>query len=144
MDQKDYIITQIRKVRRNGFISSLIYLLFILLFLVLSPFVIIEKIQLREFSTVIILTLGEIILTIVAFLFFQIVKEKYSIKNSRILKCIENPDLVSEIIVQPSKIIFEIKGMEDETINLKNSDYRSKLIAAIESIFGKSKLIIES
>ena len=44
----------------------------------------------------------------------------------------------------PCKILFEIKGMQDEAIYLKDSQYRDVIISNIKQVFGEDKVYLES
>lgn len=69
------------------------------------------------------------------------IRQKTSFAKSLINKCFHNQDILNKIIITNNKILSDISDMEDESIYLKNTEYRRKLINALKSVFGKSKII---
>lgn len=143
MEPKIYFIKQLKKIRSAEFYRNSIKLLLMLLFIVLTPVSLYEKILDREYFIAIILIVAEIVFAGLCFGFFNKAKAFFSIKTSRIFQCVEKPELVNEIIVSKYRVVFEIKGMEDEYICIKNSEYRNTIIDSIKSIFGNDKVIVE-
>lgn len=141
MEAKKKLIKQLRQKYKVLFYSQLIKVLFVLLFILLTPFSIYEKWQDNEFLTLILLIIAELVFIFILIILFNSAKEHYSLKNSSIYKCIDNPENITEIIVTPKKILFEIKGMEDETIFIKHSAKRERLLSYIKQIFGENKII---
>ncbi len=142
MENKNYFIKQLKYLRRVEFFSNFSKLIILLLFVMLSPIAIYEKIINSELFIALILMVAEIVFIVLSINFFSKAKEYSSIKKSRLFQCVNNPELVSEIIISKNKILFEIKGMQDETLYLKESEYRTKIIDSIVLIFGKNKVIL--
>lgn len=142
MENKNYLIKQLKYLRRVEFYSNFSKLIILLLFVMLSPIAIYEKIINSELFIALILMVAEIVFIVLSINFFSKAKEYSSIKKSRLFECVNNPELVSEIIISKNKILFEIKGMQDETLCLKESEYRTKIIDSIVLIFGKNKVIL--
>lgn len=142
MENKNYLIKQLKYLRRVEFFSNFSKLIILLLFVMLSPIAIYEKIINSELFIALILMVAEIVFIVLSINFFSKAKEYSSIKKSRLFQCVNNPELVSEIIISKNKILFEIKGMQDETLYLKESEYRTKIIDSIVLIFGKNKVIL--
>jgi hypothetical protein len=109
---------------------------------ILSVFMIIDKIKERDFSTVILLFISGVLFSAIAYLFYKSAIDFYSIHKSRIYSCIENPEHVTEIIVTDKKILFEIKGMEDETLFIKDSGRKKEILDSIKIIFGDDKIVM--
>lgn len=141
MGNINYFIKQLKYLRRVDFYSYVSKLIILLLFVVLSPIAIYEKIVNSELLIALILVVAEIIFIVLSINFYIKAKEFSSIKRSRLYQCIKNPELVNEILVSKNKILFEIKGMQDETLYMKDSEYRKKIIDSIKSTFGESKVI---
>lgn len=141
MEQKKYLISQLKRLRRIEFFSNLPRLILVFLFVVLSPILIYDKILRHEYFIVVILIIAEIVFFVLAVTLFKHGKEKYSLRNSRIIRCIDEPELVSKILITSNKILFEIKGLEDEAIVLKHSEYRKKIINSIKSVFDSTKIV---
>lgn len=141
MDAKKELIKQLHKKYNVHFYSQLIKVLIILLFILLTPFSIYEKWQENEILTLILLIITESVFIFILIILFNSAKEHYSLKNSSIYKCIDNPESITEIIVTQKKILFEIKGIEDETIFIKHSAKRERLLSYIKQIFGENKII---
>ena len=141
MNEKKELIKQLNSQRKANFFSQLIKVIFISIFIILAPFVIYYKWLNEDVLTVSLLIIAELVFIIIGLVLFNTAKEFYSIKKSRIYQCIDNPENVTEIIVSPQKILFEIKGMEDETIFLKHSDYRNKVLSNINKVFGVNKIV---
>lgn len=141
MESKNYLIKQIEYLRRVEFYSQLSKLILLSLYVIISPFVIYAKIINSELFVALILIIAEIVLIVLSYNIFFKVLEFSSIKNSRIYQCIDNPELVNEVLVSNNKILFELKGIQDEALFLKNSDYRNEIIDSIRTVFGKTKVI---
>lgn len=141
MESKDRLVKQLKNIRKNIFISRLIKVVFLLAFVILMPIVIYEKIVANDLISVIFFIIAEVILIVVTIVLSKSAREFYSLKSSRIYKCMENPDAISEIIVTNEKILFEIKGMQDEKLYLKESKFRSLLISNITEVFGEDKIV---
>lgn len=142
MDEKKYFIDQLKNIRRNEFLSVFLRAFIIFTFVSLSPFIIQNKIAEKDTLIVIFLILAEVIFISLLYSQILILVSLFYIKNSRIYCCIDKPEAVTEIIISDKKILFEIKGMEDETIYMKPSESRKQLINAIKTIFRNSNLVI--
>jgi len=141
MEGREQFIIQLKRLRKNEFYSRLVKLIILAVFIILTPFVIVEKIQEKDIMTLGILLFAELFFIGITVLIFKAAFEFFSIKNSRIYQCIENPGAVTEIVITPHKIVFEIKGMEDETIFLKQSQFRSELVNNIKKVFGENIIV---
>lgn len=141
MEQRKYLLSQIKRLRKIDFYNNLSKLVLIVLFVLICPVLIYNKILLHEYFTVVFLIIAEVVFIVLAIPLFNESKEKYSLKNSRIIRCIEHPEIVTEIIITPNKILFEIKELEDESIFLDHSEYRNKIIKSIESIFINTRIV---
>lgn len=140
MDRNTRLIKNLKRLRKNEFISRLIKIILLTIIIFLTPFTIYEKIADGDLLTGFVLLLAELFLIGIGIMLLRSALEFYDIKNSRIYQCIENHEAVTEIVVTPQKIVFEIKGMEDETIYLKHSKFRNELISNITKVFGESKI----
>jgi len=141
MENINFIIQQLKYLRKIEFYNYASKLGILLIFVVLSPIAIYEKTINSEFLLALILIFAEIVFLVLCINFYNKAKDFSSIKRSRLYQCIEKPELLNEIIVSDHKILFEIKGMEDETIYIRDSEYRDKIIDSIKSVFGSSIVI---
>ena len=141
MENHLILIKQLRRIQRTEFYNHAIKLIPLSLFVFFSPLLILDKFYKKDYLTILFLIVAELIFIGIAIVCYRMAKEKYSFKNSRIYQCIQNPELVTEIIVSSNKILFEIKGMEDETIFLKQSNLKSEILANIKEAFGENKII---
>lgn len=141
MEGREQFINQLKRLRKNEVYSRLVKLIILTVFIILTPFVIFEKINDNDIITLGVLFFAELLFICMAIMIHKAALEFFSIKNSRIYQCIENPSAVTEIVITPQKIVFEIKGMEDETIFLKHSQYRSELITNIKEVFGENIIV---
>jgi hypothetical protein len=141
MNAKTRLSDILIKLRRREFSYMLIKFLLTSIFVLLIPFLIYEKFQSSDFFTFTILLFAELLFILVMISLFKSAREFYSIKNSRIYQCIEKPDRINEIIISKNRILFELKGMEDECIYIKESKTRSDLLKNITSVFGESKIV---
>jgi hypothetical protein len=144
MESKERLIRNLKKHRKKEFFSRLVKIIFLSVFIILTPIIIYEKIQEKDFMTVVLLSISELIISVIAIILLKIAIKFYQIKNSGIFRCIENPQAVSEIVVTPCKIVFEIKGMEDETIFLKHSVFRTEILTTFKEVFGENKFVNNS
>jgi len=140
MDRKTRLIKNLKRLRKNEFYSRLIKIILLAIIILLTPITIFEKIRDGDFMTGVVLLIAELFLIGIGIMFLKSALEFYDIKNSRIYQCIENKGAVTEIVVTPIKIVFEIKGMEDETIFLKPSKFRTEFIKNITEVFGEKKI----
>jgi len=143
MENSNFFIKQLKYLRRVEFYNYASKLIILLLFVVLTPIAIYEKIVNSELFIALILVVAEILFIVLSINFYIKAKEFSSIKGSRMYQCVEKPALVNEILVSKNKILFEIKGMQDDTLFIKDSEYRNKIIDSIKSIFGSEKVIFE-
>ena len=141
MDTKERLVKHLKKLRKNEFYFLLVKIIFITTFLILTPIIIYEKIQERDFITIVLLLIAEMVLILVAIMLLKTAFEIFKIENSSIYQCINNPNAVTEIVITPNKIVFEIKGMEDETLFLKKSHFRSEMLSYIKEVFGENKIV---
>lgn len=141
MDAKEKLTKNLKRLRKNEFYFRLGKLIFLFVFVILTPIAIIERIIEGDVLTLVILFIAELIFIGISYIFFKDAIELKNITNSRIYQCIDNPVAVTEIVVTPDKIVFELKGMEDESILLKNSSSRTELINNIKEVFGENKIV---
>ena len=141
MEGREQFTNQLKRLRKNEFYRRLVKLIILAVFIILTPFIIFEKILEKDIVTLGILLFSELFFIVITIMILKSALEFFRLKNSRIYQCIENPDAVTEIVITPHKIVFEIKGMEDETIFLKHSQFRSELITNIKEVFGENKIV---
>lgn len=144
MNAKEKLITNLKRHRKNGIYVCFIELILSLIFVVLTPIAIYEIIIEGDILTIVILSIAEIIFIGISIFLFKNIIELKNITNSRIYQCIENPVAMTEIIIRSKKIIFEIKGMRDETLYLSQSKFRNELIQNIINVFGTDKIVNEN
>jgi hypothetical protein len=144
MQTKLLFAKQLIKQRQIEFYLRAVKVLLLFIIIVLSILMIFDKIQEREFSTVILLLISVVLFSAIAYLLYKSAMDFYSIHKSRIYSCIENPEYVTEIIVTSQKILFEIKGMEDETLFIKDSERKKEILESIKKIFGEDKIVINN
>jgi len=141
MESKEVFVRHLKNIRRKEFYSRLSKVLFLAFFIILIPFILYSKAKESDILTMIVLLIAEFIFIAINFNLIKEALEFRVIKNSRIYQSIENPETVSEIIVSPFKIIFELKEMEDETLFIKHSVFRTKIIMSIKEVFGETKIV---
>jgi hypothetical protein len=144
MDARTHFIKQLKRLRKIEFYTLMFKSLFFFVLCLCLSIILIEKFQERDNSTALFLLISLIFFIGIAIMFLKGALEFNSIENSQIINCIEKPYLVTEIIINSKKIKFEIRGMEDETIFLKNSARKDEIIQSIILIFGKDKIVMNS
>jgi hypothetical protein len=141
MEAKEKLIKNLKRLRENEFYLRLGKLIFLFVFVILTPIAIVERIIEGDVLTLVILFIAELIFVGISYIFFKDAIELKNITNSRIYQCIDNPVAVTEIVVTPDKIVFELKGMEDESIFLKHSGFKTELVDNIKEVFGENKIV---
>jgi len=141
MDSKKLLISQLKKLRNNAFNQSLLKVIFLTIFVILAPISIYSKIQESDILTVIVLFIAEAFFIGIIIILLKSGILNKNICNSSIYQSINEPGLVTEIIVTPDKIVFEIKGLEDETLFIKESTFRSEMLKNIKDVFGENKVV---
>jgi hypothetical protein len=144
MGAKEKLIKNLKSHRRNEIYFRSVELILSLLFVFLTPAAIYDIIIEGDSLTIIILCITEIIFLGISFFLTKIILDLKNITNSRIYQCIENPLAMNEIIIRSKKIIFEIKGMQDETLYLSQSKFRNELIENVINVFGSDKIVREN
>jgi len=141
MEKKDYLIIQFTRLFKIDHYGNIIKLIPILLFIILSPFLIYNEFLAENYLNLFVLLFAEILFAFIAYSKYATIRIKSSFRKSRIYMCFQNKDNLNKIIISKSKILFDIIGMEDESINLKDSDYRDTIIASLKEFYGDSKII---
>lgn len=141
MDSKNLLISQLKKLRNNAFNQSLLKVIFLTIFVILAPISIYSKIQESDILTVIVLFIAETFFIGIIIILLKSGILNKNIRNSSIYQSINDPGLVTEIIVTPDKIVFEIKGLEDETLFIKESTFRTEILKNIKDVFGENKVV---
>jgi len=141
MGSKKQLISQLKTLRQSAFNQNLLKVIFLTIFVILAPISIFSKIQESDILTVVILFIAEAFFIGIIIILLKSGFFNNNIQNSSIYKCIENPGLVKEIIVTSEKIVFEIKGLEDETLFIKESIFRTEMLKNIQDVFGENKIV---
>jgi len=141
IDKTRMLIFHLKRIQKREFITSVIQLVSISFFVILTPFLIIEKILVNEYVTAFVLLIAEIIFFGIAVIIFKQIRENSSRYNRLINVCTENPGLVTEIIISKFRIHFEIKGFEDVSIFVKGTKYRKEIIISIKFLFDESQIV---
>lgn len=136
-----YLITQFRRLYKIELFNKMVKLFLLVLFVLLNPILIYDGIITRKVFTVILLSIAEFLFLFLSYSTYSDVKNKNSFSKSRIYKGFQNQNIVNRIIVSDNKIIFDISGMEDESVYLKISEYKRKIVNSLKSVFGESKII---
>lgn len=144
MEAKEKLIKNLKRQRRDKIYVRSIELILSLLFVFLTPIAIYDLIIDGNVLSIIILCIAEIIFVGISSFLARIILDLKNIENSRIYQCIANPAAMTEIIIRPKNIVFEIKGMRDETLYLSQSKFRNELIENIISVFGSDKIVNEN
>jgi hypothetical protein len=105
---------------------------------------IVDQFKEQDIFTAIFLLIAELIFIGIVILLYRSAIEFNNISNSRIYQCIDSPEKITEIVVTPTKIVFEIKGMEDETIFLNDNSFRKEFLASVKNVFGNNKIVIQN
>ena len=140
METKDKLVKQLNKLRLDELYSRLLRIFLLTIFIILIPILIYDKFIEKDTLTALVLLLAELLFIGIDIALYKGATEFFNLKNSRIYQCLENTEAVTEIVVTPIKIVFEIKGMEDETIFLKPSDFRTEFIKNIAKVFGENRI----
>ena len=119
----------------------MVKLFLLVLFVLLNPILIYDGIITRKVFAVILLSIAEFLFLFLSYSTYSDVRNKNSFSKSRIYKGFQNQNIVNRILVSDNKIIFDISGMEDESLYLKNSEYKRKIVNSLKSVFGESKII---
>ena len=141
MESKKQLISQLKKLRQSAFNQNLLKVIFLTIFVILAPIIIYSKIQESDILTVVVLFIAETLFIGIIIILLNSGIFNNNIQNSSIYKCIENPGLVTEIIVTSEKIVFEIKGLEDETLFIKESIFKTEILKNIQDVFGENKIV---
>ncbi|MFA5431858.1 MAG: hypothetical protein WC319_03180 [Candidatus Paceibacterota bacterium] len=136
-----YLITQFRRLYKIELFNKMVKLFLLVLFVLLNPILIYDGIITRKVFTVILLSIAEFLFLFLSYSTYSDVKNKNSFSKSRIYKGFQNQNIVNRIIVSDNKIIFDISGMEDESVYLKISEYKRKIVNSLKSVFGESKIV---
>jgi hypothetical protein len=140
METKDKLVKQLNKLRLDELYSRLLRIFLLTIFIILIPILIYDKFIEKDTLTALVLLLAELLFIGIDIALYKGATEFFNLKSSRIYQCLENTEAVTEIVVTPFKIVFEIKGMEDETIFLKPSEFRTEFINNITKVFGENKI----
>jgi hypothetical protein len=143
MESKKQLITQLKKLRNSAFNQNLLKVIFLSVFVILAPISIYSKIQESDILTVIVLLIAETFFIGIIIILLKSGIMNKNIHNSSIYQSIEDPGLVTEIIVTTEKIVFEIKGLEDETLFIKESTFRTEMLKNIKDVFGENKVVLK-
>lgn len=136
-----YLITQFRRLYKIELFNKMVKLFLLVLFVLLNPILIYDGIITRKVFTVILLSIAEFLFLFLSYSTYSDVRNKNSFSKSRIYKGFQNQNIVNRIIVSDNKIVFDISGMEDESIYIKNSEYKRKIVNSLKSVFGESKIV---
>lgn len=140
-DDTKYLFTQFNRLYKIDYISRLVKLLPLVLFVVLSPILIYDEFISGKYLTVVFLLIAEMLFLFLSFSMYSDIRGKTSFVKSRIYKCFQNQNIMSKIIVSDNKILFDISDMEDEAIYLKDSEYKRNIVNSLKSVFGESKIV---
>jgi len=143
MESKKRLISQLKKLRKSAFNQSLLKVIFLGIFVILAPISIYSKIKESDILTVIVLLIAETFFVGIIIILLKSGISNRNIHNSSIYQSIEKPGLVTEIIVTSEKIVFEIKGLEDETLYIKESTFRTEILKNIKNVFGENKVVLK-
>ncbi len=144
MQTKLLFVKQLIRQRKIEFYLRAYKILLLIIIVILSVFMIIDKIKERDIPTIILLLISVVFFSAIAYMLYKSAMDYYSIHKSSIYSCIENPANVTEIIVTSQKILFEIKGMEDETLFIKDSGRKREILESIKIIFGDDKIVMNN
>lgn len=139
MGTKERLILVIDKYRKIELWDASIKLATSLFLLVSAPFIIYLKVIHKELFIPLILLI--MMLYVVFFLKELILKVNKLCKKEKmeIFKCIESPELVTEIFVFSTKISIDIKGSENFEIKIRNGEMKSEMINLFKEYFVESK-----
>lgn len=142
MNEKEKFIKQLKKLRRNEFYRYLVKIIFIAILLSINPILVFDKIQEKDWITVVFLSIAEMLFIVIIITIIKPAGELFRIRYSRIYQCINIPEKVTEIVIKTDRIIFELKEMEDEIIYIRESDFRSEIVETIRLVFGSGKIVM--
>lgn len=137
----EYLFKQFNRLYKIDYISRLVKLLPLVLFVLLCPILIYDEFISGKYLTVVFLLIAEMLFLFLSFSMYSDIRGKTSFVKSRIYKCFQNQNIMSKIIVSDNKILFDISDMEDEAIYLKDSEYKRNIVNSLKSVFGESKIV---
>ena len=138
---KEYLIGEITRRRKIHFYNSIVKMSFITVFVALCPLLIYKSVIQKDLLISFFLLMSEVVFVVILIFLFRFVKDKINVRESRIIKCIENPEILSEFIVNNYSFLFEIKGMENETLIISHNETRKKILIALKDVFDSSKIV---
>lgn len=65
------------------------------------------------------------------------------LKNNKIYKIVQQPDLVTEIFIYPDKISFDIKGAENFEFKIDSCECKNEFLNALREFFWSDKIIVD-
>ena len=137
----EYLFKQFNRLYKIEYLSKLVKLVPLVLFVVLSPILIYDVFISGKYLTVVFLLIAEFLFLFLSYSIYIVIRGKTSFAKSRIYKGFQNQNIVNRIIVSDNKILFDISDMEDEEIYLKNTEYKGKIVNSLKSVFGESKIV---
>jgi hypothetical protein len=143
MNDKEYLISQFKRLNNIDLLNSFFKLIPLLLFVFINPFVMYFEFINKNFFTFSFLIIAEILFAFLAYTIFLNILKIYDFSKSKIFYSIKNKEIVNKIILSNNKILFDLIGTEDEIVYLSNSDLKSKIVFAMKKYFGESKVEIK-
>lgn len=137
----EYLFKQFNRLYKIEYLSKLVKLVPLVLFVILSPILIYDEFISGKFLTVVFLLIAELLFLFLSYSMYSEIRGKTSFTKSRIYKGFQDKNIVNRIIVSDNKILFDISEMEDEAIYLKNSEYKRNIVNSLKSVFGESKIV---
>jgi len=141
MDHFNFLINKFEQIYKIEVYLKLIKLIPTVFLIIICPFALFKEIVIFQYFNGIMLIIAETLL--IFFLVNQIknLKSRNFFKNSNILKCFFDKNILNKIIVTDNKLFFDINGIEDETIYLKNDKNMQKIINSLIIVFNESKIV---
>lgn len=141
MDHFNFLIRKFEQIYKVEVYLKLIKLIPTIFLVIICPFALFKEIAIYQYFNGIILIIAEFLL--IFYLVNQIknLKNRNYFKNSNILKCFYDKSILNKIIVTDNKLFFDINGIEDETINLKNEKELKIIINSLTFVFSESKIV---
>lgn len=140
MDHIDFLIKYFEKKYKRELYFKSLKLIPVLFFVIICPIAFYKEFLNQNTFNCIMLIIAEIFFIVLLLSYFKSLMNYKVFHKSNIFKCFQNPNILNKIIIQDSKLFFDIDGIEDETIFLTKDKYYQKIIESLKNVFGDFKI----
>ena len=140
MENINFLIKNFEKKYKRELYYKLFKLIPVLFFVIICPIAFYKEFLNQNTFNCILLLIAEIFFIVLLLSYLKSLINYKVFHNSNIFKCIQNPDILNIIIIEDTKLFFDIDGIEDETIYLTKDKNYQKIIEELKNVFGDSKI----